>query len=122
MFTKLFSILPFEMCYMILTWSRFIIYMIISLKGYAGVAFSNSKDPWSLEGPSCHQVSSGVVVRIVEGKSRVEALLNTDVLHCHSFQPTQTFGCLNTYTNPTVDNSISVLCLFVLLLQSAAGF
>ena len=41
-----------------------------------GVTFSNSKDPW----PGCHQVSSGVVVRIVEGKSRVEALLNTGVL------------------------------------------
>ena len=44
-----------------------------------GVAFSNSEDPWSLVGPGCHQVSSGVVVRIVEEKSRVEALLNTDV-------------------------------------------
>ena len=42
-----------------------------------GVAFSNSKDPWSLVGPGCHQVSRGVVVRIVEGKSRVKALLNT---------------------------------------------
>ena len=52
-----------------------------------GVAFSNSKDPWSmvqpgchpwsLVGPGCHQVSSEVVVRFVEGKSRVEALLNT---------------------------------------------
>ena len=46
-----------------------------------GVAFSNSKDPWSLVGPGCHQVSSGVVVRIVEGKSRVEALLNTGRYH-----------------------------------------
>ena len=45
-----------------------------------GVAFSNSKDPFSLVGPGCHQVSSGVVVRIVKGKSRVEALLNTGVL------------------------------------------
>ena len=42
-----------------------------------GVAFSNSKDPWSLVWPVCQQVSSGVVVRIVEEKSRVEALLNT---------------------------------------------
>ena len=42
-----------------------------------GVPFSNSKDPWSLVGPGCHQVSGGVVVRIVEGNSRVEALLNT---------------------------------------------
>ena len=39
-----------------------------------GVAFSNSKDPWSLVGPGCHQVSSGVVVRIVAGNSRVKAL------------------------------------------------
>ena len=45
-----------------------------------GVAFSNSKEPWYLVGPGCHQVSSGVVVRIVKGKSRVEALLNTDWL------------------------------------------
>ena len=37
-----------------------------------GVTSSNSKDPWSLIGPGCQQVSSGVVVRIVEGK------LNTD--------------------------------------------
>ena len=44
-----------------------------------GVTFSNSKDPWSFVGPGCHQVSSVVVVRIVEGKSRVEALLNTGV-------------------------------------------
>ena len=49
-----------------------------------GVAFSNSKDPWSLVGPGCHQVSSGVVVRIVEGKSRVEALLNT-ALHMSGY-------------------------------------
>ena len=33
-----------------------------------GVAFFNSKDPWSLVGPGCHQVSRGVVVRIVEEK------------------------------------------------------
>ena len=43
-----------------------------------GVAFSNSKDPWSLVGPGCHQVSNGVVVRIVEGKWRVEDFFNTD--------------------------------------------
>ena len=30
-----------------------------------GVAFFTFKDPWSLVGPGCHQVSSGVVVRIV---------------------------------------------------------
>ena len=43
-----------------------------------GVTFSNSKDLWSFVGPGLHQVSGGVVVRIVEGKSRVEALLNTE--------------------------------------------
>ena len=43
--------------------------------------FSNSKDPWSLVGPGCHQVSSGVVVGIIEGKLRVEALLNTAPYH-----------------------------------------
>ena len=52
---------------------------IVGPRGVYGVAFSNSKDPWSLVGPGRHQVSSRVVVRIVEGKSRVEALLNTGV-------------------------------------------
>ena len=50
---------------------------IVGPRKVCGVAFSNSKLPWSLVGPGCQQVSSGVVVRIVEGKSRVEALLNT---------------------------------------------
>ena len=52
---------------------------IIGPRVVYGVAFSNSKDPWSLVRPGFHQVSSGVVVRIVEGKSRDEALLNTAV-------------------------------------------
>ena len=43
------------------------------------VAFSNFKDPWFLVGPGRHQVSGVVVVRIFEGKSRVEALLNTGI-------------------------------------------
>ena len=42
------------------------------------VAFSNSKDPWSLVGPGRHQVSSGVMVRIAKVKLGVKALLNTD--------------------------------------------
>ena len=52
---------------------------IVGPRGVYVVAFSNSKDPWSLVGPGRHQVSNGVVVRIFEGKSRVEALLNTDL-------------------------------------------
>ena len=42
-----------------------------------GPAFSNSRDPWHLLAPGHYQVSIGVVVRIVGGKSRFEALLNT---------------------------------------------
>ena len=38
-FTKLVSILPFEVCYMIKTWSIFIIYMITAIKGYADDIF-----------------------------------------------------------------------------------
>ena len=38
-----------------------------------GVPFSNSKDPWSFVGPGRHQVSSGVLVRIVEEMLRVKA-------------------------------------------------
>ena len=45
-----------------------------------GLAFSNSRDPWHLVVPGCHQVPSGVVVRIVEGKARAEALLNPDAV------------------------------------------
>ena len=43
-----------------------------------GLVFSNSKDPWYLVTWSLGQVPRGMVVRIVEGKSRVDALLNTD--------------------------------------------
>ena len=55
---------------------------IVGPRGVYGVAFSNSKDPWSLVGPGRHQVSIGVVVRIVGGKSRFEALLNTVRILC----------------------------------------
>ena len=43
-----------------------------------GLPFSNSRDPWHLVVPGYHQVPNGVEVRIVEGKSRAEDLLNTD--------------------------------------------
>ena len=39
--------------------------------------FPNSRDPWHLVAPGRRQVSTGVVVRIVQEKSRAEALLNT---------------------------------------------
>ena len=42
-----------------------------------GLPFYNSRDPWHLVVPGCHQVPSGVVVSIVNGKSRVDALLIT---------------------------------------------
>ena len=52
---------------------------IVGTRGFMGLAFSNFKDPWYLVTWSLGQVPRGVVFRIFEGKSRVEALLNSDL-------------------------------------------
>ena len=47
-----------------------------TLQGSWGSLFATPGDPWHLVEPGQHQVSRAVMVRIVEGKSRVEALLS----------------------------------------------
>ena len=46
--------------------------------GFMGLAFFNLRDPWHMGESGQHQVSRGVVIGIVKGKSMAEPLLNPD--------------------------------------------
>ena len=52
-----------------------------TLQGSWGLLFATAGDPWHLVEPGQHQVSRGVVVRIVEGKLRAKALLNPALMN-----------------------------------------
>ena len=74
------------------------------------VFFSNFKDPWSLLGPGCHQVSSGVMVRIVKGKSRIEALLNTGMLLLCYWYVTSHISPFRCHLSPVTCHMSHVTC------------
>ena len=59
-------------------------------RGSLDSLFSISRDPWHMVAPGCRQVPSGVLVRIVEGKSKNRGVVE----HCH--------GPLGTTTKKTV--------------------
>ena len=82
-----------------------------TLQGSWGSIFATAGDLWHLVEPEQHQVSRGVVVRIVEVKSRVEALLNpgnnTQKLELGR-SSTQTFKKLKLWQNSTTQIMIKL--------------
>jgi hypothetical protein len=63
-----------------------------------------------LLGPGCHQVSSGVMVRIVKGKSRIEALLNTGMLLLCYWYGTSHISPFRCHLSPVTCHMSHVTC------------